>query len=109
MPRPPAIGGVGGAARPLLAAAVQRVGLLLCSQPHSFEPAAHKHAFGDYWLKFSEAPEVNMRVPMLKSYMQRHRKELPTHEAKHFPWWSGVLLLAGTRLSNGTWGPRAFW
>jgi hypothetical protein len=83
-----------------------------CGKVHCFEPDAHKHSFGDCWLKFSEspaAPEVNMRVPMLKSYMQRHRKELPIHEAKHFPWWAGVLLAPGTRLSNGTWGPRAFW
>ena len=50
-----------------------------------------------------------MRVPMLKSYLQRHRKDLPVHDAKHFPWWSGVLLPVGTHLSNGTWGPRAFW
>ena len=79
-----------------------------CAQPKCFEPDAHTHSFGDCWLKFSElpeSPEVNMRTPMLRTYMQRHRKEM----AAGFPWVSGVLLPEGVELTNGTWGPRAYW
>jgi hypothetical protein len=59
-------------------------------------------------LKFSEqpeSPEVNMRMPMPKPYMRRHKRDM----ADGVPWVSGVLLAPGTKLTNGTWGPRAFW
>lgn len=79
-----------------------------CGKPKCWEPDAHSHSFGDCWLKFSElpeAPEVNMRAPMSKPYMRRHGREM----AEGVPWVSGVLLAPGLRMSNGTWGPRAFW
>jgi len=79
-----------------------------CSQPRCFEPDAHTHSFGDCWLKFSEdphAPEVNMRWPMLPSFMRRHRKQME----EGVPWTSGVLLPPGVAFTNGTWGPRAYW
>jgi hypothetical protein len=79
-----------------------------CSRKVCFEPDAHSHSFGDCWLKFSElpeAPEVNMREPMRRAFLRRHRKEM----ADGVPWVSGALLLPGTAFTNGTWGPRAYW
>lgn len=79
-----------------------------CGRETCWEPDAHKHSFGDCWLKFSEqpeAPEVNMRMPMSRPYMRRHGKEM----RDGVPWVSGVLLEPGVQLRNGTWGPRAFW
>ena len=79
-----------------------------CSRDVCFEPDAHKHSRGDCWLKFSENPEaveVNMREPMLASFMRRHKREM----ADGVPWVSGALLLPGVARTNGTWGPRAFW
>jgi hypothetical protein len=54
-----------------------------------------------------EAVEVNMRGPrgMPPAYLRRHRREL----ADGIPWVSGVLVAPGTRVTNGSWGPRAFW
>ncbi|KAG8457082.1 hypothetical protein KFE25_009842 [Diacronema lutheri] len=79
-----------------------------CGNGSCWEPDAHSHSFGDCWLKFSERPEaveVNMRMPMSKAYMRRHRREM----AGGVTWVSGVLLAPGTLMTNGTWGPRAFW
>ena len=80
-----------------------------CSEPVCFEPDAHKHSLGDCWLKFQElpeAPEVNMRTPgMRPAFMKRHRKEM----AGGCSWHSGVMLPPGTKMTNGTWGPRAYW
>ncbi len=80
-----------------------------CSRDVCFEPDAHSHSLGDCWLKFSEdpeAPEVNMRTPgMRPAFMQRHRREM----AGGCSWVSGALLEPGVRMTNGTWGPRAFW
>ena len=79
-----------------------------CSQPVCFEPDAHSHHFGDCWPKFSElphAPEVNMREPMLESWLWRHRQQVPGG----VPWVSGALLPPGQAFTNGTWSPRAFW
>ena len=79
-----------------------------CSQPVCFEPDAHSHHFGDCWLKFTElphAPEVNMREPMRRSFLRRHRTQM----AAGVPWVSGVLLPPGVTMTSGTWGPRAFW
>ena len=56
-----------------------------CSRDVCFEPDAHKHSRGDCWLKFSENPEaveVNMREPMLASFMRRHKREM----ADGVPW-----------------------
>ena len=80
-----------------------------CSRKVCFEPDAHSHSFGDCWLKFTEtpeSPEVNMRTPgMLSSFMRRHKKQM----AEGCPWVSGALLPPGVNMTNGTWGPRAFW
>ena len=82
-----------------------------CSRPVCFEPDAHSHSMGDCWLKFSEepwAPEVNMRSktsPMRPAFMQRHRKAM----VDGVPWWSGALLPEGRAMTNGSWGPRAYW
>ncbi|KAL1524179.1 hypothetical protein AB1Y20_019088 [Prymnesium parvum] len=79
-----------------------------CSRPTCFEPDAHSHHFGDCWLKFTElphAPEVNMREPMRSSFMRRHHTQM----AAGVPWVSGALLPPGVTMTNGTWGPRAFW
>jgi len=79
-----------------------------CGSPACWEPDAHKHSFGDCWLKFTEQPEhpeVNMRMPMSRQYMRRHGREMATG----VPWVSGALLAPGLKMTNGTWGPRAFW
>ena len=79
-----------------------------CSRPKCFEPDAHSHSFGDCWLKFTElpwAPEVNMRTPMLKSFMRRHQKQM----IDGVPWHAGALIPPWMKLGPGTWGPRAFW
>jgi len=52
-----------------------------------------------------QAPEVNMREPMLPRYVRRHTKEM----ADGVPWTSGVLLPPAVAFTNGTWGARAFW
>ena len=46
-------------------------------------------------------PQVNMRGDLPDTYRQRH----PT-APKTVQWWSGVLLPAGVKPTNGTWGPR---
>jgi len=79
-----------------------------CGNASCWEPDAHRHHFGDCWLKFSElpqAPEVNMRMPLPPRYTLRHRREV----AAGIPWHAGVLLAPGTPFTNGTWGPRAYW
>ena len=80
-----------------------------CSRAVCFEPDAHKHSFGDCWLKFSElpeAPEVNQRTPgMRPAFMRRHRRDM----ANGTTWVSGALLPPGVAFTNGTWGPRAYW
>lgn len=80
-----------------------------CSRPKCFEPDAHSHSFGDCWLKFSELPElpeVNQRsLGMRPSFLRRHKAEM----AGGCSWVSGALLPAGVAMTNGTWGPRAFW
>lgn len=79
-----------------------------CGEPKCFEPDAHSHSFGNCWLKFAEdphAPEVNMREPMLPRWMKRHRHQMPGG----VPWVSGALLAPGVLMTNGTWGPRAYW
>mmetsp|Transcript_3293 Transcript_3293/g.8232 ORF Transcript_3293/g.8232 Transcript_3293/m.8232 type:complete len:365 (+) Transcript_3293:241-1335(+) len=79
-----------------------------CGRERCWEPDAHSHSFGDCWLKFTEqpeSPEVNMRIPMSKPYMRRHARDIESG----VPWVSGVLLAPGKTLTNGTWGPRAFW
>ena len=80
-----------------------------CSRTKCFEPDAHKHSFGDCWLKFTEnpeAPEVNMRTPgMRAAFMKRHRADM----VDGVSWVSGALLAPGVRFTNGTWGPRAYW
>ena len=79
-----------------------------CSQPKCFEPDPHSHSFGDCWLKFSElpeAPEVNMRHPMRTAFLKRHRTQM----VAGVPWVSGALLPPGVPMTNGTWGPRAYW
>eukprot|EP00964_Phaeocystis_antarctica_P115728 scaffold79693_cov46-Phaeocystis_antarctica.AAC.3 len=50
-------------------------------------------------------PEVNMREPMLPRWLKRHRHQMPNG----VPWVSGALLAPGVAMTNGTWGPRAFW
>ena len=52
-----------------------------------------------------QAPEVNMREPMLESWVWRHRQQMPDG----VPWVSGALLPPGVAFTNGTWSPRAFW
>lgn len=79
----------------------------LTPQPHVPVPLARAPA-PPARLKFSEqpeAPEVNMRLPMPRAYMRRHGREM----AGGVPWVSGALLAPGLRMTNGTWGPRAFW
>ena len=81
-----------------------------CSQKVCFEPDAHKHSFGDCWLKFSElpeAPEVNWRTPKMRpSFMRSHKRQIGPEGC---PWVSGSLLAPGIAFTNGTWGPRAYW
>lgn len=81
-----------------------------CGRRVCWEPDAHRHSLGDCWLKFSERPEaveVNMRGPrgMPAGFLRRHRREL----ADGIPWVSGVLVAPGVAVTNGSWGPRAFW
>lgn len=62
---------------------------------------------GDCWLKFTEAPhipELNMQGKLSASMRERHA-EAP----EIVQWVSGVLLLPGLVMSNGTWGPRSQW
>ena len=46
-----------------------------------------------------------MREPMLPRWLKRHRHQMPNG----VPWVSGALLAPGVVMTNGTWGPRAFW
>ena len=46
-----------------------------------------------------------MREPMLPRWLKRHRHQMPDG----VPWVSGALLAPGVLMTNGTWGPRAFW
>lgn len=79
-----------------------------CGEEECWEPDAHHHTRGDCWLKFTElpeTPEVNMRLPMLPRYVKRHSREL----SRGVPWTAGVLVEPGVKVTNGTWGPRAYW
>ena len=87
-----------------------------CSRKKCFEPDAHSHSFGDCWLKFTElpeSPEVNQRTPsssetsgeMKPSFMRRHKNQM----VGGCSWVSGALLAPGAKMTNGTWGPRAYW
>ena len=84
---------------------------------HPPSPAS-RHGSYTRWLtlqfqELPEAPEVNMRTPsasatsgpMKPSFMRRHKKQM----ASGCPWVSGALLLPGVSMTNGTWGPRAYW
>lgn len=78
-----------------------------CPEDVCWEPDAHSHTKGDCWLKFTEAPhipEVNMRGVIDLAVKSKH-KEAPDL----VPWVSGVLLLPGMHMTNGTWSPRAAW
>ena len=78
-----------------------------CGAETCFEPDAHKHSFGDCWLKWSETPEnpeINMRGIMDEAFLQRHP---PAKQGTS--WVSGACLPRGLAMSNGTWGPRSRW
>jgi len=42
---------------------------------------------------------------MRPSFLRRHKRAM----ADGCPWVSGVLLPPGVAMTNGTWGPRAYW
>lgn len=78
-----------------------------CAEEVCWEPDAHIHTKGDCWLKFTEVPnipEVNMRGSISWTVKSRHR-----NAPDFVPWVSGVLLLPGMHMTNGTWSPRVEW
>lgn len=79
-----------------------------CSEKDGcFEPDAHKHTYGDCWLKWTEAPawpEVNMRGSLSEGARERH-----PNAPVQVQWHAGVVLPRGVWPTNGTWSPRYWW
>jgi len=79
-----------------------------CPEPVCFAPDAHKHTFGECWLKDQRdaaAPSVNMRG----SYTAKYRARVGHHHAPpQVHWISGAIRLKRPA-TNGTWSGRAVW
>ena len=81
---------------------------VFCPEPVCYAPDAHKHTFGECWLKDQRdpaAPSVNMRG----SYTDKYRARVGHHHAPaRVHWVSGTIRLARPA-TNGTWSGRAVW
>ena len=81
---------------------------VFCPEPVCFAPDAHKHTFGECWLKDQRdpaAPSVNMRG----SYTDKYRARVGHHHAPpQVHWISGAIRLKRPA-TNGTWSGRAVW
>ena len=81
---------------------------VFCPEPVCFAPDAHKHTFGECWLKDQrrpEAPSVNMRGSYTAKYRARHGHH---HAPAQVHWISGAIRLTRPA-TNGTWSGRAVW
>ena len=81
---------------------------VFCPEPRCYAPDAHKHTFGECWLKDQRdpaAPSVNMRG----NYTDRYRARAGHHQAPaQVHWISGAIRLTRPA-TNGTWSGRAVW
>ena len=81
---------------------------VFCPEPVCFAPDAHRHTFGECWMKNQRdpaSPSVNMRG----RYTAKYRARPGHHHAPPMVHWISGTIRVTRNSTNGTWSGRAVW
>ena len=81
---------------------------VFCPEPICFAPDAHRHTYGECWMKHQRdpaAPSVNMRG----AYTAKYRARRGHHHAPPLVHWVSGTIRRSRAATNGTWSGRAVW